>query len=79
MFRVPLLAVRVCPVCGRQGVYDPRELGAPAGWIHVMAFGVDERVCSQDCVGQVYKHQAARKKALDESRKEPLLPPDVVI
>ena len=77
--RIPLLAAKQCPVCGQAGAYDVSEHKGPVGWIHLMAFGVNEWVCSQDCVAQIRVHQDALQKQLDESRKEPILPPDVVI
>lgn len=77
--RIPLLAAKQCPVCSNVSAYDISEGKGPSGWIHLMAFGVDEWVCSEDCVAQIRVHQTALQKQLDESRKEPLLPPDVII
>jgi len=77
--RVPLLVAKECPVCQQVGVYNMSDAKGPPGWIHLMAFGVNEWVCSDDCVAQIYRHQTALQKQLDESRKEPLFPPDVVI
>jgi hypothetical protein len=54
-----------------------RENNAPVGWIHLRCYGVDEYVCSMDCVAQIRKWSEAREKALAENRLT--LPPDVVI
>ena len=78
-FGVPLIAVKQCPICGNIKTYDPREHKSPVGWIHLMALGVDDTFCSNDCYNAALRVGRERTKAFEESRKEPLLPPDVVI
>lgn len=74
-----IAGLRICPVCKQRGAYNSQDSDAPLGWIHLQAFGVDSYLCSTDCVTAIRRKYEKRKKMLDESRKEPLLPPDVVI
>lgn len=75
--RIPLLGVKICPVCGNQAVYDLSETEIPLNWIRLKAFGVDEIVCSQSCITQIYKHQTELQKQLETNRVT--LPEDVKI
>ena len=79
MFRIPLLATKICPVCQTARAYDPRESNAPVGWIHIVYRGADEYVCSVVCQNQVIKARDAWIEKLEKSREEPLMPPDVLI
>ncbi len=67
--RIPLLAVRRCPVCGTIGTYDARESNAPHGWIHIAYGGADEYVCTTSCMEQLIAFQNLRKKALNVSKE----------
>jgi hypothetical protein len=78
-YRIPIIAAKRCPVCGVIGTYDVSSYKMPQHWIRLRAFGVDEIVCSMDCVTQIRIHQEMLQKQLDETRKIPLLPPDVVL
>jgi len=77
--KIPLVAAKVCPICGRTQAYDPTETDAPMGWIKLSIYGFDGFVCSWDCAGVATQRGKARRELFDRQRKEPLLPPDFVI
>jgi hypothetical protein len=74
-----LVAPKRCPICLTIGVYDPRELKAPAGWIHLAYRGWDGHVCSTVCEAEQIRRQESWVTRMEKSREEPLLPPDVII
>ena len=77
LHNVWLAGVKQCPVCGAIGTFNAAEGKAPPLWIHLQAFGVDEVVCSEDCVTQRRKRHEALLKQLEQNKLT--LPPDVVI
>lgn len=72
-----LAGVKKCPVCGAIGTFNAADGKAPPLWIYLQAFGVDQVVCSEDCVAQIRKRYEARQEQLKRNRFT--LPPDVVI
>jgi hypothetical protein len=78
--KIPLLIPKRCPACLGAKEYDLNSgLKAPAGWIHVAIYDADDYVCCEGCMNALIQAATKRREMLEESRKEPILPPHVVI